>query len=332
MRKGGPPAHREGILAPFLRDSAAPPGVNQQFTEPETQDEPWGEEQMPRVAISAPKERRVGPLGTKDISPEVFQRAVQTAHAMHAQSGDAVVVRPDHREQVPAAPADAENPALELVPSQMPADGERAPENEETKKEEEPKSDPAALSLFALARSGTENQVSPTLARDPEYMRTLLWKSSPARKKWIEAHCESIDRDRLFTSGDIRQRVLLWSNPRVSVCFRTMTGSDEYWIRRLLRERYGESDSELELGFVILVVAGGVVDYGPEGRPQKWPEIPSSLQPQKDLQDRQRQTFEDRVQRALAIPYPLLTDLAINYAWFTERVQRDQREEDLGNG
>jgi hypothetical protein len=76
---------------------------------------------------------------------------------------------------------------------------------------------------------------------------------------------------------------------------------------------------------VLTTCAAGLISIGKLVLPAVPPTHASSKEDRKKI-------MKERVSRIVRIPYPLLTDLAINCVWFVMRVNKAQREGDLGNG
>lgn len=196
----------------------------------------------------------------------------------------------------------------------------------------EPPSDPTKDPKFmktpmhAIAGSGAESRIYQNLRYDPEWAESILWKAAPERRKhFAESRVGEIDWSSLFTAFDIRQEVTVWKTPQdIKAVFRTMSADDEVAVRRILSEDYAKTDAEYEVGTIITTVAAGLVSIAGS-------KLPSLPPPKTKLEDRVK-IMRERIDFVLRLPYTLLTDLAINYAWFVMRVSDAQRAGDLGNG
>lgn len=180
-----------------------------------------------------------------------------------------------------------------------------------------------------IAVSGAEARVK-GLQIDTGVMNTILWKSSADRRVIFEKkRCKPIDWSSLFSSYDIRQDVLVWTKPEeIWATFRTMTSDDEHLARRVISEEFSKTDADYEVGSIVTTVAGGLVRI----KDLVLPPIPQpGISKEVDHQAR-LEIMKTRVAMVLRLPYPLTTDLAINYSWFVLRVQEAQRAGELGNG
>lgn len=301
------------------------------------------EPQAPTVSIPPLPSQRVGvvpgPMGRRAAKPEMIAQLMRLQQdlrsAQQAGTGPISVGQPQAEEQVVTTPPTVVPPELPKAPpvqltvGQPPAvaakeEAEAEAEAEDTSSQTREMPSP----MSATAKSGAESRLFDGLSHDPEFMNTIIWKASPERRKLVEQRCKPIDWDSLTTSYEVRQEVPIWVKPKpITVLFRTMTADDEYLTRRILTERYLRSGSEYEIGSVLTAAAASVIAIND----QVLPIIPSVLAKDGTVEKRQ-EVMEERIKLVLKMPYTLLTDIAINYSWFTMRMAAALKDGEVGNG
>ena len=316
--------------------------------------------------------KKPGPMGLRKVSPEAIQKIMRLRQELGEQQASGAIpvvagsVQSDPTgmglaakaaalasggaEQGEQAPPQREPlfPTLPEVPSPM-AFGQPLPPVSAPIPQEAPQAAPEAgqeaslpaaevakdpgtdprfmrTPMHAMAESGAESRIYRNLRYDPEFADSILWKASSERRKYFAEHrCAEIDWSSLFTSFDIRQSVVLWKTPKdIVVTFRTMSAEDEVAVRRVLSRDFAKTDADYEVGTIITTVAAGLVSI----MSTKLPDLPP---PQAKIEDRVK-VMDERMNFVLRLPYTMLTDIAINYAWFIMRVSDAQRAGELGNG
>lgn len=305
--------------------------------------------------------KKTGPLGMRAVSSEAMQKILRLKQEMGVAQASAPipVMAGEAPQQVAASQMEAgffgipqqeepQAPAKEPVapslptppspmafgqpqpPVQAPVPQEAAGEKElpTTEPPADPTKDPKFMKtpMHAIAASGAESRIYQNLRYDPEWADSILWKASPERRRhFAKDRVGEIDWSSLFTAFDIRQEVVVWKTPQpIKAVFRTMSADDEVAVRRVLSEDYAKTDAEYEVGTIITTVAAGLVSIAGN-------RLPALPPPKTNLADRVK-IMRERIEFVLRLPYTLLTDLAINYAWFVMRVSDAQRAGDLGNG
>lgn len=178
-----------------------------------------------------------------------------------------------------------------------------------------------------MAESGAEARVYRGLQYDAEFLESLFWRASPERRKIIEeTRCGKMNWDSLLINYEVTQEVMVWKRPKeVRVDFRSMTTDDEYLVRRILFEKYLKTQPEYEVGSIVSTCAAGTISIGDMVLPAIPPVHLSESEKRKEV-------LEQRLKMVLRLPYILSMDIAINYAWFVMRMNKELRAGDVGNG
>ena len=145
--------------------------------------------------------------------------------------------------------------------------------------------------------------------------------ASIARRKEIEARCESLRVDDLFVSGEIRQRVTIIPN-RLVVGYRTLKSREDLYLKSRLSELKDEAVQFAENQYMMMLLAAHICSYNGK-------DMPMVTDKKGEVQDVE---FEKRFAVVAEIPQVLIEDIWINYLWFEDRVRGALAPENLKNG
>ena len=143
-----------------------------------------------------------------------------------------------------------------------------------------------------------------------EALQRLQRNKDSKKRKYVEKLLKPLDIGELLSVGRVEQDVPIADG--VIATFRSTVGREELFIKnRISLEDERSSDMYLQSKLGILVLTSGVVCINDRPLPDH---INEKLEVDKEL-------FDEKFERVLNLPTPLLTELSINHTWFQERVQ-----------
>jgi hypothetical protein len=130
------------------------------------------------------------------------------------------------------------------------------------------------------------------------------------RREAIEKRCDEMQVEDLILQGEIRQKVPIIPG-KLEPVYRSVSGSEDLFIKRWMSSERG-SEQYIMDRYSLLNLTAGI--YALNGRP-----FPSHLDKSGEPD---KEAFEAKLKLISKLPFTLLADLSVNYAWFSRRVQR----------
>ena len=288
---------------------------------------------IPRIDLAG-LARSQGPLGHRHRNPatmDKLQKAVEVlsaAQGARAQepvelvAGQEDDTEGDEHQEV----GDRLMTPLPVTPAESPEEAVATTENPAMPKEQIPEEtfeDKIDNPLNIIARAGMAWNIR-AVQNDPEFVKSMLSMATPERRVFFEKHrCEEIDWDAVFSGYEITQRVTLWTKPKkLVVVFRASSGAEEAIAREVIKKHYSSTAAMMEVGLIIIPVVLGLHSINDEVLPS----IPLDDNKARD------EVVGRRLQRVLRMPFIMIQDMAINYAWFTMRIRDALARGEVGNG
>lgn len=144
--------------------------------------------------------------------------------------------------------------------------------------------------------------------------------ASVALRKKVESVLEPIDIDSLFLRGEIRQVVPVLGD-KLRVCFRTLSGREDLFIKKRLTEVKSETIRYVEDRFMLMQLAAHIVSLNDE----PLSEMTKDGQVNNDL-------FDKRFDRVASLPVAVIERIWVHWVWFQDRVSKEMNTDFLTSG
>lgn len=139
-------------------------------------------------------------------------------------------------------------------------------------------------------------------------IRNLL--ANRERRDAIEARCEPLTIDELFTHGEIRQRVPVVPG-KFEPTFRSVGGNEDLFIKSRMSKIRGSDQYILDM-FTVMNLTAGLYSMNKSV-------FPNHLDREGEVNET---AFDVKFKTIVKLPRPILADLSVNYIWFSRRLEK----------
>lgn len=238
-----------------------------------------------------------------------------------AYSPELAAMRPSASQQRPQAPTSSPRIAIKApqqAPGRPPLSAEtvegiqavqdyqkRAEEAQREAAEQAERAQQEAAAKDAEKRERGIDELRNLLGDDTQWSRL----NNPERRKRIESRCAPLDISDIVVRGEIQQVVPIVPD-KLIIVYRTPSGAEDLGVKFLIGEEHG-ADRYMMDKFTMMSLALGVVSINN-----------AELVPCVDANRTfNKEAFQKKLEQLLRYPLSLLTDIALNYFWFDQRVQ-----------